>query len=280
VPADSLEAAFTPVSPGFFAALGMRVEEGRVFTAADEHGPVGLVVNRAFVDTFWSGLNALEQRVMNLGERGAPIIGVVNSTKLFSIRDGDEPMIYVPEWAMFEGNMTLVIRTAGDPLAVARGVQAAAAAIDSSVPVFRVRTLADHVGAALSRERLLAGLLAAFSLLALLLAAVGLYGVMSHATEVRRREFGIRLALGARPGALLRKTLGEGAVLAAAGLVVGLGVAALASRTITGLLFGVSPTDVPTYAAISALLMGVALAAALIPARRVARVDPNGALRN
>jgi predicted permease len=279
VPADSLESAFTPVSPGFFAALGMQVEEGRVFTAADEHGPVGLVVNRAFADRFWSGLNALDQRVLNLGERGAPIIGVVNSTRLFSIRDGDEPMIYVPEWAMFEGSMTLVVRTSGDPLAVARDVQSAAAAIDPSVPVFRVRTLADHVGAALSRERLLAGLLTTFSLLALLLAAVGLYGVMSHAIEVRRREFGIRLALGARPGRLLRKILGEGARLAAVGLLVGLGVAAVASRTIASLLFGVSPTDVPTYAAISALLMSVALAASVIPARRVAQVDPNGALR-
>jgi len=174
---------------------------------------------------------------------------------------------------------SLVVRTASAPSEVLPLVTSAVRRLDSNVPLFQVRTLSEHVAFALAEERAIAAMLAAFGSLALLLAALGLYGVVAYTTQIRSREFGIRLALGAVPRALLMSVLRQGAVLATAGVLIGLTVAAGASRVLGSLLFGVSPTDGATFAVIGLGLVAVALCASAIPARRAARVDPIRTLR-
>ena len=274
------EVIFTPVSPDFFRTMGIRLEQGRDLARTDEGGPSVLVVNRAFADRFWPGRDALRERVLNFGEKGAEVIGVAANAKQTSVREAPEPMIYVPDFEFYSPSTSLIVRTAFDPRRVLPAVTGAMRELDRSVPLFRVRTLREHVGLALAQERVTAALLSALGLLALILAAIGLYSLIAYTTQVRAREFGIRLALGASPRQLLQLVLREGAGLAATGVVIGLAVAAAASRVLASMLFGVSPTDPLTFACIAALLLGVALAASTIPARRASAVDPITTLRS
>ncbi len=274
------EAMFTPVSSDFFRTMGIRLEQGRDVSRADEGGPSVLIVNRAFADRFWPGRDALRERVLNFGENGAEVIGVAANAKLTSVREAPEPMLYVPDFAFYSPSTSLIVRCAGDPSRVLPAVTGVVRELDKSVPLFRVRTLRDHVGLALAQERVTAALLSALGLLALVLAGVGLYSVIAYATQVRAHEFGIRLALGASPRQLLRLVLREGAGLAAAGVVIGLSVAAGATRLLESLLFGVTATDPLTFVGIAALLLTVALGASTIPARRAAAVDPIQTLRS
>lgn len=274
------EVMFTPVSSDFFRTMGIRLEQGRDVARADEGSASVLIVNRAFADRFWPGRDALRERVLNFGAKGAQVIGVAANAKLTSVREAPEPMIYVPDFAFYAPSTSLIVRTTGDPSRVLPAVIGVARELDKSVPLYRVRSLREHVGLALAQERVTAALLSALGLLALVLAGIGLYSVIAYATQVRAREFGIRLALGASPRQLLRLVLREGAGLAATGAVIGLSVAAGASRLLGSLLFGVTPTDPLTFAGIAALLLTVALAASTVPARRAAAVDPITTLRS
>ena len=270
---------FTAVSPGLFRTLGIPMLEGRDFDAADAGGPSRLIVNRAFADRFWPGRDALRERVRNFGENGAEVIGVAANVRQFSVREDPEPMIYVPDASFFMPNTNLIVRTESSAAGVLPAIRAIVKKMDPKVPLFGVRTLEQHVGIALGEERTIAGLLGAFALLGLALAVIGLYGVVSYTAQSRAREFGIRLALGARPGNLLRTVLGQGAALAVAGLLIGLAAGTAASRALSAFLFGVSPTDGPTFLGIAALLLLVALAASAVPALRAARLDPSQTLR-
>ncbi len=273
--------AFTSITPGFFRTMGIAIERGRDFSLTDgasENSQV-VIVNRAFADRFWPGRDALGERVMNFGEKGAQVIGVVANVKQESVRESDTPMLYVPMAAFFSRSTNLVVRTTQDPRSVLPAVTAAVHNLDRNVPLFRSRTLAEHVGAALEQERMIAVLLSTFGLMALLLAAIGLYGVVSYTTQIRTREFGVRLALGAEGGDLLRLVVGQGAMLATAGLALGLAIAAAAGRVLSTLLFNVQATDALTYGAIAMVLLLVALLASVVPARRASRVDPLAALR-
>ncbi len=270
---------FTAVSPGFFRTLGIPLQQGRDFAPSDANGASMLIVNRAFADRFWPGRDALRERVRNFGENGAEVIGVAANVKQYSVREDPEPMIYVPDFAFFMPNTHLVVRTETAAAGVPAAIRSVVKKLDPKVPLFAERTLDEHVGIALGEERTIAGLLGAFAALGLALAVIGLYGIVSYTAQARAREFGIRLALGARPGDLLRSVLGQGAALSAAGLLLGLGVALVASRALDALLFGVSPTDGATFLAITGLLMLVALAASALPALRAARLDPARVLR-
>ncbi len=273
------EVAFTPVSPDFFKTLGLRIEQGRDFARSDEGGPSILAVNRAFVDRFWPGRDALRERVLNFGPNGAETIAVIADAKLTSLREAREPMIYVPVSDFYVPSTSLIVRTNGDPQALLPAVNGVVNRLDRGVPIFRARTLSEHVGQAMAQEKVTASLLSAFGALALVLAGIGLYGVIGYTTQIRGREFGIRLALGASPRALLLLVLGQGAGLAAVGVALGLGIAAGSSRVLQSMLFGVSPTDSVTFAAIAFVLLIVAVAASAVPARRASRVDPIRALR-
>lgn len=277
-PGEQPMVGFSAVSTDFFRTLGIPLEQGRDFAPSDVGSDV-LIVNRAFADRFWPGRDPLMERVKNFGAAGATVIGVARNVKLYSVRETAQPMIYVPDASFYMPNTHLVVRTSGAPLNIVPAVTALVRNLDPQVPIFRARTLEEHVGLALGQEKLIAGLLSGFGALALVLSAVGLYGVISYTAQTRTREFGIRLALGAPPAELLRLVMRQGAALAAVGLSIGLAVALAASRVLSTLLFGVSPTDVPTFLAVSGLLLIVALAASAVPARRAVKVDPIETLR-
>jgi putative ABC transport system permease protein len=188
-------------------------------------------------------------------------------------------MVYVLAAPGSQASSNVVIRTTGDPLSMTSTLQAAVASLDRSVPVFRVRAVSEQVGLALGQERMLAAMLSATAILALGLAALGLYGLVSFTTQMRSREFGIRLALGARPVDLLRLALGEGVRLAVVGLALGLAIAAVTSQVLASLLFDVTPTDATTFATIAGVLLVVSVLASAAPARRAARIDPASPIR-
>ena len=208
------------------------------------------------------------------------VIGIVANAKLMSIREEPTPMLYVPVNAFYTPNTNLLVRTERNARAAIPAITAIAQGLDRNVPLFRIRTLEDQLALSLGQERMIAGLLSAFASLALILAAVGLYGVISYTTQIRTREFGVRLALGALPADVLRLVLGQGARLTLVGLAIGLAVAAGTSRVLASLLFGVGGTDAATYLAIAGVLLAATTAAAAIPARRAARVNPMATLRD
>lgn len=276
---DETRVMFTPVSAGFFRTIGLRLDSGRDFRDDDRAGPSRLIVNRAFADRFWPGLDPLRERVLNFGAGGAEVIGVAANAKLTSLRESPQPMIYVPDWAFATPDMQIVVRTAHDPRAVMPQLMDAARRIDATVPVLRLRTLEEHVAATLGRERAMAAVLSAFAFLAVALAAAGLYGVVAYSAQQRSREFGVRLALGARPESLVGLVLAHGTRVAFAGVVLGLAASALASRALASLLFDVSPLDAPTFAVCAAALFVSAAVASAAPALRAARADPAATLR-
>jgi len=277
---DEPRVAFTPVSPDFFRTLGIRLEAGRDFSRADEGGPSAVIVNRAFANRYWPGRDALQERVLNFGEKGAQVLAVAADAKLTSIRASSEPMLYVPDSAFYVPSTSLLVRTTGDPASALASVTAALRDLDRNIPISSARTLRSHIALALAQERVSAALLSAFALLALFLAGIGLYGVIAYTTETRAKEFGIRLALGASPSTVLALVLRQGAALALAGVAVGLLAAAAVSRVLSSLLYGVGATDGLTFASIAALLLVSALMASLMPARRAATVDAIRTLRS
>lgn len=210
----------------------------------------------------------------------ALVVGVAGDVKLSSLEETDPvPAVYLPmtvnpwRWAM------LVVRASGDPSTLVNDVRRAVRAVDPDIPVADVTTGATLLADASAARRFNLVVIAAFAGSALVLAAVGLYAVVAHSVGQRRGELGIRAALGARPGQLVLLVLRDGARVALAGLAAGLVLAVAGARVLAGMLFGVGVRDVPTYAAVTALLAGVALVAALVPARRAARVAPAAALR-
>ena len=271
--------SFTSVTPDYFKTLGLRLERGRDFGARDGLGPQVIIANRAFAERYWPGLDPLQQRVLNFGDKGSEVIGVVASAKLVSIRDDAVPMLYVPFNAFYTPNTNLVLKVHGDRSAVLAAVRSIVQHLDPNVPLYRIRTLEEQVALSLGQERMIAGLLSAFAFLALVLAAVGLYGVISYTTQVRAHEFGVRLTLGALPADVLRLVVGQGARLALVGIAFGLAAAAMGSRVLSSLLFGVSPTDAVTFACIGGILLLVAVAASAIPALRASLVNPVKTLR-
>jgi len=273
------DVAFTSVTPEYFKTLGMHLKRGRDFGPEDGLGQQAVIVNQAFVDRFWRGLDPLAQRVKNFGDNGSEVVGVVANAKLISVRDEGVPMLYVPFNAFYTPNTNLVLRTRADAGAVLAAARSIVQRLDRNVPVYRARSLEEQVAVSLGQERTIAGLLTAFAALALLLAAVGLYGVISHMTQIRAHEFGVRLTLGALPTDVLRLVVGQGARLALVGMALGLAAAAMASRVLSTLLYGVGPTDALTFACIGGVLLLVAVAASAIPALRASLVNPVKTLR-
>lgn len=207
------------------------------------------------------------------------MIGVVRDSKEKGLTKEPRPAIYLPLLQSYVPELTLHVRTATDAQALLAAVRREVQSLDATLPVYNLRTLAEQKDGSLYTERQAAALLTLFGLLALLVAAVGIYGVLSYAVTERTRELGIRLAHGAQPRDLLKLVVGQGMLLAAIGLIMGLGGAFALTRLIQRLLFGVSATDPLTFAVIPLLLASVALLACWIPARRATRMDPLVALR-
>ena len=273
-------------TPAYFRAMGIPVRSGRPFGAADDASarPVA-VVSESLARGAWPGEDPLGRRIVIDERETATIVGVVADARLAGPDAAAPPVIYVPfaqaTFGLFpDWGMDLVVRASARPAALAGAVREQVAAVDPSLPVFSVRTGDDLVAASWARRRVGLTLLGVFASLAALLAAVGLYGVVSHSARQRTREIGVRMALGARPRDISRLVFRESIALAAAGAAIGLAGAAASGRLLSSLLFGVRPGDPVTVAASGAALALVGLAAALAPARRASRLDPLVALRD
>ncbi len=269
------------VGPGFFKTLGVELLRGRDFTAADRAGAQTVaIVNQAMVERFWPGEDPIGRRFSYYGEEEVwEVAGVVATSKYLNVGEDPQAQAYVPRLQDYNPAITLVVRVAGDPGQMLETVRGEVQALDPALPITNPQTLQAAVGQALWAPRMAAILLGVMGGLALLLAAIGIYGVMAYTVSQRRHEIGIRMAMGARGADVLKLVLGQGMILVAAGLALGLGVAVVAGRKIVPLLYGVSPTDVETFVTTSALLAAVALVATLIPARRASVVDPVSVLR-
>jgi predicted permease len=272
------------VSPGYFATLALPVRRGRGFTDDDREGaPPVAVINETLARQFFPNRDPIGRWVRTGGD-GNPrlrVVGVVPDVRHQGLDAAPAPTVYTPHrqnpwWRP----MHLVVRTAGDPLAAAPALRRAVAAVDPGVPLDDVRSLEQLVYASAARPRLRAGLLGAFGGLALALAVAGIYGVMAYAVRQRRREMGVRLALGAPRGAVVRLVVGDGMRLAGAGVALGLVLAVALTRLLASVLFEVSPVDPATFALTTLVLAAAGLAACAVPAWRASRTDAMIALRS
>ncbi|HVS16785.1 MAG TPA: ABC transporter permease [Thermoanaerobaculia bacterium] len=270
---------YANVTEGYLEAMGVQVVAGRTFTRQDDaSGPPVIVVNQRFTERFWPGEDALGKIVETAGKERT-VIGVVETGKYRSLGEAPAEFMYLPQRERFTTGMTLVARSAGDPQALLQTIRGTVRAMDADMPVFDVRTMEDHMGVALMPARLGGTVLGLFGLLGLALSAVGIYGVMAYSVARRRRELGIRIALGADRGTVLRSVVGQGMRLALLGTALGLLGAAGAARLVEGLLYNVSAFDPVAFVGVPLLLVSVALLAVYLPARRAAGVEPMRALR-
>jgi predicted permease len=273
--------AIQMVSPAYFRTLRVALRQGREFNERDDPGaPLVAVVNETLVRRYWPHDNPIGKHLL-LGRMVKPteVVGVAADVSNLSLAAAPEAEVYLPfpqrPWA----SMNLILRTAGDPRNLAGAARAAVAAVDRDQPVTAVNTMEEVLAASTAQQRFSVFLLGVFSVTALVLAAVGLYGAIAYSVAERTQEMGIRIALGADTGDILRMIVGQGLALALAGLVIG-AVAALAlTRLMSGLLFQVSAADPASFAAGALLFAVVAALASYLPARRATRVDPTEALR-
>jgi putative ABC transport system permease protein len=272
------------VTPGYFRALGIDLVRGRLFDDHDDSkGQPVIVVGESFARQFFPGEDAIGRRI-GPGARGRPatwlsIVGIVRDVKSERLDAGAAPLVYRSVMQTSNLTLTLVVRTAGDPSLLAESIRREVKAIDPNEPVFGIRTMQAVVASALAERRFTMLLLGLFAATALALSAIGIYGVMAYFVSQRTREIGIRMALGASPGDVVRMVLEQGVRLAAAGVVAGIAGALAITRAISTLLYGIGPRDPGTLVALSAALTAVALVACYVPARRATRVDPIRALR-
>jgi predicted permease len=280
-PNERMAFDFNVISPNHFRTLGAPLVRGREFNAQDTaDAPRVVIVNEAMARRYWPNEDAIGKRLKygNL-DRFAEVVGVVRNTRDKGLIVDPRPAIYIPLQQQYMGDLTLHVRTASEKASMLAALRREAQALDAQLPVFNLMTLADQKDGLLYTERMAAVLLTLFSSLALILAAIGLYGVLSYAVTQRTREMGIRRALGARAGDVTWMVIGQGMKLTLIGLSLGLAAAFALTRLLEKLLFGVSPTDPLTFALITLLLAAVAFVACWVPARRAATVDPLTALR-
>jgi predicted permease len=270
------------VAQKYFQTLDIPLLRGRDFTPQDREGTPGVaIVNETFAARYLPNQDPVGRRISLGGAQGPwlEIVGLARDSKYITVGEAPAPFVYQPLAQRHESGMVLLVRTAGDPAQFVAPVRGEVQALERNLPLTSARTMPELLAMSLFPARAGAILLGAFGLLALLLATVGLYGVMSYSVSRRTREIGIRMALGAGSGNVLRLVLREGMTLVAVGVLLGLVVAFAATRLLAGFLYGVSPTDPVAFAAIALLLSAVALVASLLPARRAAKVDPMIALR-
>jgi len=278
--------SYTKVTPGYFEALGIPLIEGRAFRRGDgaTGTPQVLLVTRTAAGRFWPGESALGKRV-KFGPTSDPesefktVIGVVGDVMQTGIGDPLFPGVYIPVVQSPSSSMNVLVRAPGGASAVLAAIREQVWQIDDALPVYDVATMRERIARDDWEEKLFTRIFATFAVIALVLAAVGLYGLVSYSVTQRTREIGVRMALGADRGKVVRMVVRQGLRLTAAGLVLGLLGSWGVTRVIAGLLFGVSPTDPLTFGSIFAVLAAVAVAASYLPARRATRVDPVTALR-
>ena len=270
------------VGPSFFRTLGVPLLSGREFTDRDREGaPRVAIVNETLVRGFFPNANPIGQRLRVLSRQPSTweIIGVVKDSKYRSLGEDSTPYIFLPYLQNPQPVMALHVQTSGNPKELAAAVRREVQALDPNLPAFNVMPLADNIDISLFPARFGAMLLGVFGFLALLIASIGIYGVMSYGVSERTQEMGIRMALGARGSDVLRLVISQGMWLALIGVTIGAGLALAVTRVVKSYLYDVSVTDPLTFIGIALLLIGVALLACYVPARRATKVDPLEALR-
>ena len=279
---DPPSATAIHISDGYFRTIGARIVDGREFTPEDRLGtaPVA-IVNEAFARQFFPGERAVGKTLLVGGGGGESIeiIGVINDIRQVAMSEPARPTLYWDNLQNSRVKTTIVARTAGDPLAMTAAIRQAIWSIDPDQPITTVFTFDDAVSDALARPRLLTVLLGAFGFVGLALGAIGIYGMLAALVNERRREIGVRLALGAQPGQILRMVVGRGLALALLGIVAGLAAAFALSRLLVAVLYGVRPADPLTFAGMALVLILTAVLASWLPARRAAALDPVETLR-
>jgi len=271
------------VTPEYFSTVGIPLVDGRGFTAHDdEQAPKVAVVTRQFAERLWPGQLAIGKR-FSIGKDGPPleVVGVTADVQYFSIGESPKPFFFRPYAQNYRSSFTLVVRTATDPASLAAPVRATMSALDPMLPIVDLRSFEDHLanGRALLGTRLGAWFAGVFGALALVLASVGVYGLISYSVAQRRREIGIRVALGARAGTVVTFIVRQGVRIAIVGVVLGLAMTAGVAQLLSALLYGVAPRDPVIFAGVGLALVAVGAMASLIPARRAATVDVVEALR-
>ncbi len=288
-PGESLSANFNPVGPDYFQTVGAQIVSGRMFTAQDDPDHPGVaIVNEAFVRQYLPNDDVFRTRIRpsppariwnNQRLTSFQIVGVVRNIKSSGLNADADPAYYIPASQAPLADMTVLVRTQNDPRSLIPALRQAVWSIDPNQPIATVNTLENIVAESISQPRLNMILMGLFGGLAMLLASVGIYGLLSYSVTQRTQEMGIRMALGAQGGDVLRLVLKQGLALALVGEAIGLIGAFVATRFIRGLLFGVAPTDAMVFVGVAGVLTTIALFACYIPARRATKVDPLVALR-
>lgn len=272
------------VSSGYLTTLGIPLLRGRTFTDADsEKAPRVAMINLMVAKRYFPAENVIGKR-FTFAEAGdknnwITIVGVVGDTKLYGLANPARLEVYVPFRQSPTSGMQFIVKSAADPTALTSAIRGVVASIDKDQPIFAISTMNDLVSNSISTRRITLILLGLFSALALILAAIGIYGVISYSVAQRTHEIGVRMALGARRGDVMRMVLKQGVTISLAGVVVGLAVSIGLARLMSSLLFSVSANDPLTFAGVALLLMAVAILACYVPARRATKVDPMVALR-
>ena len=268
-------------SPGYFRTMRIPILRGREFTERDtSSSPFVVIVNQALANLFWRGQDPIGQKVRFLGDdKYYEVVGVARDGKYRTLGEQARPFVYRPVQQQGNPDLTLLVRVAGDPRPVFTAIREDARQIESRVPVMQLQSLEDKISVSLLLPRAGASLFGLLGLLGLVLASVGLYGVIAYTASQRTHEIGIRMALGAKPREILQLILRQGVILALTGVAAGLSAALAMTRLLSVMLYGISATDAATFAGVSLFLLLVALVASYIPARRAMRVDPMVALR-
>jgi putative ABC transport system permease protein len=280
-PGEFPVAEFRMITPNYFSAIGIPLLQGRTFNERDtvENTPV-VMINQTLARRFFSEEPPLGKRLLAMDGKPHEIVGVVGDARQFGLNLPPDPEIYFPDTQLPYGEeVTLVMRTRVDPATLGGAVRGAVRSVSADAPVFAIRPMNDVISTSVAQDRFNMILMSIFAVVALALAAIGLYGVVSYSVAQRTHEIGLRMALGARHRDVLGLVVRQGMIMVSIGLPIGLGLAFVLSRLISSWLYGVSPTDPQTFIVVSVLLMAVALAACYIPARRAAKVDPMVALR-
>jgi putative ABC transport system permease protein len=277
---DGTEVDSRPVTPEYFTTLGIKLLAGRIFTEHDDAAsPFVAIVDDRIARTIWPGESPIGKRFRGPGDREGTIIGVVGHVRTATLESDPRAQMYWSHRQWVQNRAVLAVRTQGDPRAVFPAVIAAVHSVNPNQSVYEVRTMPEIVDRSLVQRRLTTYLLVGFGSVALILAAVGIYGVVAYSVSQRMREFGIRVALGATRREVTRLVVGQGTTMALAGAAVGLTIAMFGARIMSSLVYGVEPRDAVSMVAASALLLAVAALASYIPSRRAAGADPGLTLR-
>jgi putative ABC transport system permease protein len=284
LPGQERISSFQKVGADYFRTVRIPVIKGREFSADDVEGaPPVAVISETLARMYFPNEDPLGRRVKaGAAESAGPwytIVGVAGDVQRFMLDREMQPMLYVPNQQLFDREAYVIVRVSGDPMAAVPAVRAQIAALDDKLPLYEIKSHERVIADRMAGLRLIAALMVMFGALALMLASVGVYGVMAYAVSQRTREIGVRMALGARPQDVLRLVVWQSLKLAALGLAIGLPVALALGRVMAGALFGIVALEPMTFVGFTLLLTGMALLAAYLPARRAMRVDPMIALR-